>query len=169
MAFRDKHKADVEKILDVDAAMSGNLTFRDPVNLRVNGKFEGVLETKGNLIIGETATVLAHIIGDNIVVGGKLKGEVLAKQKLTILSSAVIEGKVQTARLIVNEGGVIEGNIHMLGDYLNVEDLAKYLEVDLVSVTEWASSGKIPAIKEADTWKFQRKVIDEWVASGKVK
>ena len=48
--------------------------FRDPVNLRINGKFEGTLETKGNLIIGQTAVVKAGIIGDDIVVAGRIKG-----------------------------------------------------------------------------------------------
>ena len=38
MAFKKKLE---EKILDVDAAMQGSLTFKDPVNLRINGKFEG--------------------------------------------------------------------------------------------------------------------------------
>ncbi len=44
MAFKDKHKLEGEKILDVDAAMSGNLTFKDPVNLRINGKLTPISE-----------------------------------------------------------------------------------------------------------------------------
>lgn len=169
MAFRDRHRQENEKILDVDASMSGTLTFRDPVNLRINGRFEGVLETKGNLVIGQNAVVNAHIIGDEIIVGGRIKGEILAKQRLTLLPTAVIDGQIRTAKLIVNEGAVIEGSCHMLGDQLSVDELAKYLEVDSSSVVEWANSGKVPAKKEGENWKFERKEIDEWVASGKVK
>ena len=47
-----------EKVLDVDASMQGTLAFKDPVNLRINGKFEGRLETKGFLTIGEHAVVV---------------------------------------------------------------------------------------------------------------
>ncbi len=61
MAFKKKIE---EKILDVDAAMQGTLKFKEPVNLRINGRFEGTLEIKGNLTIGQTAIVLADIIGD---------------------------------------------------------------------------------------------------------
>lgn len=169
MAFKDRRKSEEEKILDVDAAMSGNLTFRDPVNLRINGKFEGMLETKGNLVIGQSAIVNAHIIGDNIVIGGRVKGEILAKSRLTILSGAFVEGQVRTNKLTVEEGAIIEGTCHMLSDYLDAEELAKYLEVDLSLVMDWASSGRVPAVKDSDKWKFERKSIDEWVAAGKVK
>ena len=63
-----------EKFLDVNAAMQGSLAFSDPVNLRINGKFEGNLTTRGNLIIGSNADVKADIVGENITVGGKSKG-----------------------------------------------------------------------------------------------
>lgn len=169
MALRDRHKPEEEKILDVDAAMSGSLTFRDPVNLRINGKFEGTLETKGSLVIGQHAVVNAQIVGDEIVVAGRLKGEILAKKKFTLLDSAVAEIKVRTAKLTVHEGAIFEGVCHMLGENLSVDDLARYLEVDMSSIVEWANSGKIPAIKEQDSWRFERKSIDEWIAAGKVR
>ena len=43
--FKQEDGADPvrEKILDVDASMQGTLSFNDPVNLRINGKFEGKL------------------------------------------------------------------------------------------------------------------------------
>ena len=90
MAFKKKTE---EKILDVDASMQGTLSFKDPVNLRINGKFEGTLGTKGNLTIGPSAIVLADISGDNITIGGKVKGRVTAREKLTLLPTAVLEGE----------------------------------------------------------------------------
>jgi excisionase family DNA binding protein len=33
---------------------------------------------------------------------------------------------------------------------------------------EWVNSGKLPANKEGNNWKFERKAIDQWVASGKI-
>jgi len=57
----------------------------------------------------------------------------------------------------------------MLGEHFNVDELAKYLEVDLSLINEWAISGKVPAIKDGDSWKFERKSIDEWIAAGKIR
>lgn len=166
MAF-NKKKAE-EKLLDVDASMQGKLIFKDPVNLRINGKFEGALEVRGSLTIGQTASVTADILGDNIIIGGKVKGRITAKERLTLLPTAVLEGDIYPAKLNVTEGAILEGNCSMLRDFLNVEELARYLEVDLNSVMEWANSGKVPGNKEGSDWRFERKAIDEWVAAGKI-
>jgi len=165
MAFKKKLE---EKILDVDAAMQGTLSFKDPVNLRINGKFEGTLETRGNLTIGSTAIVYADITGDNIIIGGRVKGRITARERLTLLPSAIVEGDIYPARLNVAEGARLEGRCSMLHDFLNPEELARYLEVDLNSILEWANSGKVPALKEGESWKFERKAIDAWIASGKI-
>lgn len=157
-----------EKILDVDAAMQGTLSFKDPVNLRINGKFEGNLNTKGNLTIGQTAIVSADIVGDNIVVGGRIRGRVTAKERLTLLPTAVVEGDIYPVKLNITEGAILEGRCFMLHDFLNSEELARYLEVDLNSIMEWANAGKVPGVKEGDGWKFERKAVDSWVASGKI-
>jgi excisionase family DNA binding protein len=165
VAFKKKLE---EKILDVDAAMQGTMSFKDPVNLRINGRFEGMLETRGNLTIGQSAVVLADITGDNIIIGGRVKGRVTAKERLTLLPTAIVEGDIFPARLNIAEGAILEGDCSMLHDFLNAEELARYLEVDLNSIMEWANAGKVPGLREGSDWKFERKAIDSWVASGKV-
>lgn len=165
MALRRKIE---EKILDVDAAVQGNLTFKDPVNLRINGKFEGNLETKGNLTIGQTAQVIADITGENIIIAGKVRGRIIARERLTLLPTAIIQGEIFPASLNVAEGAIFEGTCKMLQDFLSAEELARYLEVDLNSIVEWASSGKLPAQKDAGGWRFERKSVDSWIASGKL-
>lgn len=166
MAMRKKIE---DKLLDVDASMQGSLSFKDPVNLRINGKFEGTLETKGNLIIGPNAIVRADIIGDDITIAGRVKGKVVAKERLNLLPTAIMEGEIYPAKLNIAEGAIIDGRCSMLHDFLTAEELARYLEVDLNSIMEWVNSGKIPAVKERDNWRFERKNIDAWVASGKLR
>jgi excisionase family DNA binding protein len=165
MAFRKKLE---EKILDVDASMQGTLSFKDPVNLRINGKFEGNLDTMGNLTVGQTAVVIAEITGDNIVVGGKVKGRITARERLTLLPTAVVEGDIYPVKLNIAEGAIFEGNCTMLHDFLNAQELARYLEVDLNSILEWANSGKVPAAREGNEWRFERRAIDTWVATNKI-
>lgn len=165
MAFKKRVE---EKILDVDASMQGSLLFKDAVNLRINGKFEGTLETKGSLTIGPTAMVRANIVGDNIIVGGRVKGRVSARERLTLLPTAVVDGDIFPAKLNIAEGAILEGKCSMLHDFLNAEELARYLEVDLNSIMEWVNSGKMPGQKDGSEWRFERKAIDSWVASGKI-
>lgn len=166
MAFKKNGAG--EKILDVDAAMQGTLSFKEPVNLKINGRFEGTLDIRGNLTIGSTAIINADIIGDNIIIGGRVKGRITAKERLTLLPQAIVEGHIYPAKLNITEGAILEGQCTMLHDFLNPDQLSKYLEVELSSIMEWASSGKVPAVKENNEWKFERKAIDTWVATGKI-
>ncbi len=165
MAFKKKLE---EKFLDVDASMQGTLSFKDPVNLRINGKFEGILDAKGVLTIGPTANVTADITGDSIVIEGKVRGKIIARTSLELLGTAIVDGDIYPVRLIVAEGGILNGKCQMLGEILNADELARYLEVEMNSILEWANQGKIPAVKQGNDWKFERKAIDSWVASGKI-
>lgn len=168
-----------EKILDVDATMQGTLTFRDPVNLRINGSFEGSLVTKGNLTIGENAVVRAGIQGENIIVAGRVYGDIAATKELKLMPPARITGNITTPRLSIVDGAILEGKCHMVKEdmdtkgakknMLTAEELAKYLEVDKSMIFDWAKSGKLPGVKEKDDWRFNKVTVDEWVADGKVK
>lgn len=169
MAFNKKKSEKIEeKFLDVDASMQGSLCFKDPVNLRINGKFEGNLETQGNLIIGNTANVHADVLGDSVVISGRVKGKITAKKELILLSTAVVEGDVFPVSLSIASGAIFEGKCFMLSEFMNAQEIARYLEVEQSLVVEWANTGKIPVIKENNTFRFERKSIDSWIASGKI-
>ena len=158
-----------EKILDVDASMQGSITFKDPVNLRINGSFEGKLETKGSLTIGENAKVRANIAGDRIVIAGKVKGDIIAKKMLVLMPTAVLTGNISTPKLNIVEGAVFQGRCQMLEEFLDLDELSKYLEIDQPTILELANSGKIPAARSGDTWVFERHQIDHWAALGRSK
>jgi excisionase family DNA binding protein len=165
-----------EKILDVDASMQGTIAFKDPVNLRINGSFEGKLDTRGTLTIGENAKVRAAIHGDRIIIAGKVKGDITATQGLSLVAPAVVEGNITTPRLSIGEGSILEGQVAMLGvkegDALDVnltlKDVAQYLEVEARVVEEWARERKIPAQNENGEWTFKKSAVDRWIQQERV-
>lgn len=159
-----------EKILDVDASMQGTITFKDPVNLRINGSFEGKLDTRGNLTIGENAKVKANIYGDRIIIAGKVTGDIMASERISVVAPAVIQGNLTTPRLSVSEGAVIEGQISMNVNLdgapdvlMTLKDVAQYLEVEAKVVEEWAQKKKIPATNDNGTWIFSKAAIERWI------
>ena len=166
---RDEKEQDENKIVEINAQMQGTLTFNDPVNLRINGKFIGSLETKGTLTIGNTASVEAKITGDNIVIAGKVKGDVIANKMLALMPTAILKGNVSTPKLNIVEGAIFQGNCQMAEGLLNIDEVAKYLEIDMSEIESLANSGKIPATRNGNTWKFERSQIDNWAASGMVR
>ena len=168
MAFREKKDTE-EKMIEITANMHGTLSFKDPVNLRISGKFEGTLETRGTLTIGETGSVDAHITGENIVIAGRVRGDVAAKRMLVLMPTGVLSGNISTPKLNIVEGAIFQGKCQMIEDYLDIDSLAKYLELDTSSIIELANSGKIPAARNGNSWRFERAKIDAWAASEKVK
>ncbi len=179
MLKREKGKAE-EKVLEVDASMQGSLSFKDPVNLKINGKFEGTLDTRGSLTIGENAIVNATIRGDSIRIAGKVTGNITAQKEIRMVPPAEVIGDIRTPILEIQEGAIFQGRSQMGAgtpaaapasrhEILTAEELARYLEVEPASVLEWAERGKIPAIREGSLWKFDRLKIDEWVSNEKIK
>jgi len=168
MAMREKKRETDDRVITVDSAMQGSLTFKDPVHLRINGKFEGTLESQGILEIGEDATVEATITAEDILIFGKVRGDILATKRIALRSHAVLDGNVKTPIFSVAEGALFQGRCAMLSDIFDTEGLARYLEVDMSTILDWANNGKIPAFKESNNWRFERKKIDEWVTSNKL-
>ena len=112
-----------DKIIDIEAGLQGDLKFTGLVNLRINGSFEGALEAKGILVIGEKAEVKAKTIkGDNITIAGKVKGDIICGERLELLPTARVMGGVETPVLIVNEGAILKGNCQMPVDDKGAED-----------------------------------------------
>ncbi|MBI2495577.1 MAG: polymer-forming cytoskeletal protein [Candidatus Omnitrophica bacterium] len=100
-----------ERWLEVDASMTGTLAFKDPVNLQINGQFDGALDTKGNLSIGQKAQVKATIQGEAITISGTVTGSVTATTRVELLSSARVTGKVSSPRVIMHDGAVLQGTL----------------------------------------------------------
>jgi len=165
------------KILDVDASMQGTITFHDPVNLRINGSFEGKLDTKGSLSVGENAVVRADITGDRIIVAGKVTGNIVASQSLSLVAPANVKGELRAPVLSVTEGAVLNGTIDMSqshyslsqSEVLTLKEVAQYLEVETAVLEEWAQKKRIPAFYENNKWKFRKVEIDKWIQDERVK
>ena len=153
MALRGRKEPverDEDKTVEINAQMQGSLKFKDPVNLKINGEFNGSLDTKGTLSVGSRAAVDADITGDNIIIAGKVNGNITAHKMLTLMPTAVLKGDISTSKLNVVEGAIFQGRCQMMDstlatmdDLLDIDEVAKYLEIDLNEIESLANSGKI--------------------------
>ncbi len=161
--------------LEVDASMTGTLAFKEPVNLQINGRFEGALQALGSLVIGEKAIVRAEIQGEDVIVAGRVEGSIHAAARLELRAGARVFGKIVTPRLVVHEGCVIQGTLDMnrpepgSAGWMDADELARYLEVDASTIDQWAQEGRLPAQREGDAWRFDRVQIEDWLAHEKIK
>ncbi len=99
--------------IDQGSEFEGKLTFRDTV--RIDGKFRGEITSENTLVIGDTGEIEATVRSNNVVVSGTVVGNIFAAQKLTLHKSARVEGDVEAATVVMEEGAHMNGRIAMKG------------------------------------------------------
>ena len=82
-------------------------------NVQIEGGLEGLVHTKGTLVVGDQAIIKATIEAGTVVCKGSIQGDVVAREMVNLLASGSIEGTLSTPRLSVEPGGVINGRVSM--------------------------------------------------------
>ncbi len=98
----------VNSIIGEGSEFKGEFTINGL--LRIDGKFRGTIETEGRVLIGQTGEAITDIKANVVVVGGKVKGNIYATEKVIMLSTGRVEGNIITPGLSMEEGVVFEGN-----------------------------------------------------------
>lgn len=88
-------------------------TLKDRESIRVDGKFEGEIQTEGTVAIGEEAVVQANIKAAAIAIAGKVVGDIDCEGKVEICSTGSLEGKVKASDLTIAEGAFFNGECRM--------------------------------------------------------
>jgi cytoskeletal protein CcmA (bactofilin family) len=83
--------------------------------LRIDGDFSGSLLTDGRVIVGQHGRADCAIEAATVVIGGIFKGEMLAYEKVVLLSSSIVIGSITTPRLVAEEGVVFSGRLQVKG------------------------------------------------------
>lgn len=112
MNFRGKASAgDLSGFLDVGSHFEGELRFEQ--SFRVDGKVTGKVVSEGDLVVGEKGEIDGEIRVGRLFVSGLVKGEVYAARRLSIHPRGRVEGTVHARALIIEEGGILEGQSSM--------------------------------------------------------
>jgi len=83
-------------------------------SLRIDGSLKGELHCEQLLTVGEKGSIHAAIEGDTVVIAGEVKGNITAKRKITLESTARVTGDLTTPGIVIQEGARLEGRI-MIG------------------------------------------------------
>ena len=101
----------IKAYLGPDALFKGALSFEGTV--RIDGKFEGKVDTNDTLVIGETGEMQADVRVGTLVCKGKLNGAVIASKKIEMHPASKITGDIQTPALSIELGAVLDGHLNM--------------------------------------------------------
>jgi len=89
----------------------GKLTFDGTV--RIDGKIDGEIFSRGTLIVGPGADVSAKIQVDTVILSGTVRGNISAAKKIELRAPGKLYGNIKSPALIVEEGVIFEGNCKM--------------------------------------------------------
>ncbi len=98
---------DYPTIIGADASFKGQMQFEK--GMRLLGKFDGEVTTKGQLNVAEGATFIGEVHAGTIRVDGNVKGNLIADAKIQLSASGRLEGDIQATRLEVAEGATLIG------------------------------------------------------------
>lgn len=93
-------------IVSAECYFQGTLSVQG--SLRVDGQLEGSVDNARQVIVGEGGKIIGDVTASTVVCGGDIVGNVCADM-LEVLAKASIKGDIRAQKMIVEEGGRIEG------------------------------------------------------------
>ena len=99
-------QATIGKSLIVKGEVSGS------ESLYIDGKVEGAINLPGNRVtVGRNGQVAANITAREVVVLGKVRGNIHASDRVDIRSEGSLTGDVAAARISIEDGAYFKGGI----------------------------------------------------------
>lgn len=87
-----------------------------PYDIRIDGTFEGKVQSRGRVVIGETAVIKGDILCENIDLWGKVEGNIFVKDTLALKEGCKVDGNLHIRRLSVELGATFNGGCKMISE-----------------------------------------------------
>ena len=104
-----RNQAMIGKSLKIRGSITGTQ------DLYVDGEVEGTIQLDQNsLTIGPNGNVDAEITAKDIIIEGKVTGNVKAGNRIDIRKTGSLQGDLSTARIVIEDGAVFRGSIDIV-------------------------------------------------------
>ena len=84
--------------------------------IRIDGQLKGKVVIMGKVVIGTPGEVSGDIDCQLIEVSGKVKGNIIAAELVSLKATAVVQGEMTTRKLAIEPGAVFTGSCKMDGN-----------------------------------------------------
>jgi cytoskeletal protein CcmA (bactofilin family) len=109
-----RSKSTSESVIGPDDFFDGR--YRSERGVRIQGNARGSIESRQYIFVETGADVEADLSAEDITVAGSFNGKIECRRKLEIAGTGKVQGQVTTALLVVHEGGLVDGELHMRKD-----------------------------------------------------
>lgn len=122
-----------ETVVGSSVKLKGNL--RSDGDIKIYGIVSGELKTKGSVVIGPEANIVASIKAKNVKISGTVQGNVEATEKIEITETGRVLGDIAAGILSIAPGAVFTGKSVMSekGKNINFEPVMEMEPLDQVA------------------------------------
>jgi cytoskeletal protein CcmA (bactofilin family) len=120
-------RKEAKLVVGPDIKMKG-VEVNDCDTLQVEGRIEATLDAR-ELQIAEKGVFSGTVAVDNAEIHGRLEGELTVRKQLTVHATGRLSGKIRYARIKVEEGAELSGEISVL-DKASATVLPKRVSAD---------------------------------------
>ena len=98
-------------ILEKNSSFKGE--FKSECDFRVDGDFEGTIETNGKVVIGKNGSIVGTVLCSSADIEGAINGTIHVEDLLSIRSTGQVKGDVVMSKLVVESGAVFNAKSSM--------------------------------------------------------
>jgi cytoskeletal protein CcmA (bactofilin family) len=103
--------SDVVSIIGPGMQVVGDCTSDGVV--RIEGRVEGIIRAAKSVVVGKDGFVTGDIETQDLIVAGRVAGTITAQSRVELQASCHVEGDIRSRRVKLEEGGRVEGRLHM--------------------------------------------------------
>jgi len=108
---RRRTDSNAMSIIAPDMVVTGNLQAEGVV--RIEGRVVGNVAAENQILLSQGGVVEGDLATREAVLAGEVHGTVAATERVEVQATAAVHGDIVTPRLLIQEGGRLNGGIRM--------------------------------------------------------
>lgn len=110
---KEKELNRIETLIGEQCCVIGSMNINGL--LKIDGSIDGDLFCEEDIILGESGHIKGNMVCNNAYINGILHGNISCKSTLTIETCGKIKGDISAKKLMISEGGILDGKCTMIG------------------------------------------------------
>src|SRR5438034_242742 len=81
--------------------------------VKIEGTVVGTVQAAKQVLVAKGGEVEGDVVSREAIIGGEVRGGIYAEERVELQSTSVVHGDVHTKRLLIQEGGEMNGVLRM--------------------------------------------------------
>jgi len=99
----------LKTVITVATVINGEIQGQGDLNLE--GQLTGNIDIAGLLFVGKNGSFNGEASAENMIIEGRVEGQIKANTKIEIRSSGHIQGNITCQQIVIAEGAFLDGKV----------------------------------------------------------